>query len=169
MRRILSTVLIACLVSLSAFAQSLPTSSQDSKPQIAYHLFSTWADDYMSRAKRGKIVGETILYSTGALALGGAALTWYGGDEISNNVSGSPMDPMVKQNVAMGLGIGGAVLIPLWHDRPIRPDKGLSRDLCRHLPRKGSGGSGGDGGLGPALSGRQGKGEPHNVFRVRIW
>lgn len=111
MRRILSTVLIACLVSLSAFAQSLPTSSQDSKPQIAYHLFSTWADDYMSRAKRGKIVGETILYSTGALALGGAALTWYGGDEISNNVSGSPMDPMVKQNVAMGLGIGGAALI----------------------------------------------------------
>ncbi len=107
MRRILSTVLIACLVSLSAFAQSLPTSSQDGKPQIAYHLFTTWADSYMANARRGKLIGETVLYSTGALALGGAALTWYGGDAISNNVSGSPMDPMVKQNVTMGLGIGG--------------------------------------------------------------
>jgi hypothetical protein len=66
MRRILSTALVGCLVSLSAFAQNLPapSASEGERPQIAYHLFSTWADNYMSRARRGKIVGESILFST---------------------------------------------------------------------------------------------------------
>ncbi len=87
----------------------MPTNSpaEGAKPQIAYRLFTTWADSYMANARRGKVIGETVLYSTGAIALAGAALTWYGGDAISNNVSGSPMDPQLKQNLAMGLGIGG--------------------------------------------------------------
>jgi hypothetical protein len=114
MRRMLSSLLIACICALSAIAQSLPIlpAGEGNKPEIAYRLFSNWADNYQVNAKRGKAVAETILYSGGALALGGSALTWYGGDAISNNVCGSPMDPDLKKNLSLGLGIsGGAFLL----------------------------------------------------------
>jgi hypothetical protein len=112
MRRILSSIFIACLCSLPALAQSLPVASYPyGKPQVAYHLFSTWADNYMADAKRGKAIGEEFLFGTGAVSLAGAALTWYEGDAISNNLSGSPMDPDIKRNLTMGLGIGGGVFI----------------------------------------------------------
>jgi hypothetical protein len=114
MYRKLLSLLIASICSLSAFAQSLPVAANEGegKPEIAYHLFSNWADNYQVEAKRGKAIAETVLFSGGALALGGAALTWYGGDSISNQVCGSPMDSDLKRNMTMGLGIsGGAFLI----------------------------------------------------------
>jgi hypothetical protein len=111
MGRILSSAIL-CLLSFSAFAQSLPTSGFTGvKPQVAYHLFSNWADNYMVDAKRGKAIAEGILYGLGSVSLAGAALTWYGGDAISNNVSGAPMDQNLKQNLTMGFGIGGGALI----------------------------------------------------------
>lgn len=115
MRRMLSPIVIACLFAFTAYAQSLPTPAfaEDGKPQpqIAYRLFSNWADNYMADAKRGKAIAETILYGAGAFSLAGAALTWYGGDAIADSGSGSPMNPELKQNLTMGLGIGGAALI----------------------------------------------------------
>jgi hypothetical protein len=88
----------------------LPT-EEGNKPEIAYRLFSNWADNYQASAKRGKTVAETILFSGAALTLGGSALTWFGGDAISNNVNGSPMDPDLKQNLSLGLGISGGALL----------------------------------------------------------
>jgi hypothetical protein len=109
----LSTLLIACLFAASAIAQSIPVSPTGDleKPQFAYHLFSNWADNYQVTAKRGKRIGETILFSGAALGLAGSALTWYGGDAISNNATGSPMDPDLKRNLTMGLGISGGVFL----------------------------------------------------------
>jgi hypothetical protein len=113
MRRAILSLLIATLSAVSVVAQStpIPTAAPPEKPEIAYHLFSNWADNYQVEAKRGKAIATTFLYSGGALALGGAALTWYGGDAISDNMCGSPMDVDLKRNLTMGLGIGGGVLL----------------------------------------------------------
>jgi hypothetical protein len=113
MRRMFTSLLIASLCVVSAIAQSLPMRDAGSQenPEIAYHLFSNWADNYRANAIRGKTVAETVLYSSGAIALGGAALTYFGGDAISNEAVGSPLDPDLKQNLTLGLGISGGALI----------------------------------------------------------
>jgi hypothetical protein len=132
MRRLLSFTLIAGFLSLSAFAQSLPIKFSDGKPQVAFHLFSTWADNYQVKALRGKRIGESVLFGTGALALGGAALTWYAGDEMARETSGSPMDPMLRQNLSLGLGIGGGLLIAsglLVHSTPIKDYRAIYADV----------------------------------------
>ena len=111
MRRIICSTIIACLFALAGTAQNQPIRFSDGKPQIAYRLFSTWADNYQVDAKRGKTVAEAILFSTGAVAVAGSALTWFGGDAISRNMSGSPMDPSLRQNLSFGLGVGGGALL----------------------------------------------------------
>jgi hypothetical protein len=58
-------------------------------------------------------IGETILYGGGAMLLGGAALTWYGGDSISHDLYGAPMDGAFKNNLTLGLGIGAASFLTL--------------------------------------------------------
>lgn len=114
MRRTISSLLIACLFAAPAIAQEatpIPTTVNEAKPEIAYRLFSNWADNYQVEAKRDKTIATTFLYAGGALSLGGAALTWYAGDAISEKTWGSPMDPDFKQNMTLGMGIGGAVLL----------------------------------------------------------
>jgi hypothetical protein len=112
MRRIVPVLVIACLSSAMAFTQSLPTIKfSDGKPQIAYRLFSNWADNYMADARRGKTIAEAVLYSSGAVSLAGSALTWFGGDAISQEIDGVPMDPELKQNLALAFGITGAALV----------------------------------------------------------
>jgi hypothetical protein len=111
MRRILLSLPIACLCAFSAFAQSLPTSPPEAKPEVAYRLFSKWADNYQVEALRGKTIAQSVLFSAGALSLGGSALVWYGGDEISREATGAPMDADLRQNLAIGLGIGGGALL----------------------------------------------------------
>jgi hypothetical protein len=111
MRRIISFILIASLGSLALVAQSSPIRFSDGKPQVAFHLFSTWADNYQANARRGKTIAESILYSGAALSLAGSALTWYGGDTIARQTYGQPMDADLKQNLTLGLGIGGGALL----------------------------------------------------------
>ena len=113
MRRTFAAVAIVCTFSFAAVAQALPIAdgADAVKPHIAYHLFTNWADGYMAGARKGKAIGEGALFGLGAVSLAGSALAWYGGDAISNNASGAPMDPALKQNLTMGLGIGGGALI----------------------------------------------------------
>jgi len=111
MRKLLSLVILAALLALPLIAQNPPIRFSDGKPQVAYHLFSTWADNYMARARRGKIAGESILLGTGALAVGGAAATWYAGDTLSQQAGWGSMDYSLKQDLTMGLGIGGGLLL----------------------------------------------------------
>jgi hypothetical protein len=113
MRRAILSLLIASSFAASAIAQStpIPMSAGPEKPEIAYRLFSNWADNYQVEAKRGKTIATTFLYAGGALALGGAALTWYGGDAISDNMCGSPMESDLKRDMTLGLGIGGGALL----------------------------------------------------------
>jgi hypothetical protein len=113
MRKIISVLLIAGAASISAAAQStpIPLTEREAKPQVAYRLFSNWADNYERNARRGKSIAEGVLFGTGALFVGGAAATWYGGDEISMRSSGSPMDLQLKQNLTLGFGITGGILL----------------------------------------------------------
>ena len=117
MKQKLLALLIAGIISLPALAETestaLPVAPRTEKgnPEIAYHLFSNWADNYQVEAKKRKTIAEAFLFSSGALALGGAALTWYDGDSISKKCNGSPMDPEFKQDLTMGLGITGGALI----------------------------------------------------------
>ncbi len=111
-RAILSMLILAsCAASIAAQSSPIPTSQGVERPEIAYRLFSTWADNYQVEAKKGKAIATGFLYGGGALALGGAALTWYGGDAISSNATGSPMEADLKRNMTMGFGIGGGVLL----------------------------------------------------------
>ena len=114
MRKLISLILVLVLglAAFPALAQNPPVRFSDGRPQIAYHLFSTWADNYMTNARRGKLAGESILFGTGAFALGGSAAAWFYGDEISRWAEQGPMDPALRQNLSLGLGIsGGALLI----------------------------------------------------------
>jgi energy-converting hydrogenase Eha subunit A len=108
-RRILSSFLVACLFSLPVLAQNPPIRFSSDKPQIAYHLFSTWADNYQTEATRGKVIGSTILYSIGALGTAGSIVTWTKGDEIAREITGSPIDPELRNGLTLGLGIGAGV------------------------------------------------------------
>jgi hypothetical protein len=134
MRKIITVLLIASLGSIAAFSQgiSVRAGSEPERPQVAYRLFSTWADNYMSEARKGKLIAETILYSGGAISLAGSALTWYGGDEISRELGSGPMDPELKQNLALGLGIGGGALIlsgMIVHSVPVQDYRAIYADV----------------------------------------
>jgi len=102
-----------CLIAAagSVFAQiTLVMDGSVSQPQIAYRLFSSWVDEHERDAGKGKGIAMSLLFTGGGLALGGAIATFAGGDRISQSVYGQPMDPLVKQNLVIGLGIASASL-----------------------------------------------------------
>ena len=114
MRKLIATLLAASIWALPLFAEEglvMNAEARRESPQIAYSLFSNWADNYMADAKHGKAVSSGILFGVGALGLAGSALTWFGGDSISEAASGSPMDADVKKGLTLGFGIGGGVCI----------------------------------------------------------
>jgi hypothetical protein len=116
----IALLFISCLAALSVAAETesspIPATAEAKtkaeNPEIAYHLFSNWADKYKETATKNKAIAEGLLFGGGALFLGGSALTWYGGDSISESCSGSPMDFETKQDLTLGFGItGGALLL----------------------------------------------------------
>jgi hypothetical protein len=94
-----------------AGGQENQAASDGSRPQIAYRLFSTWADGYNHDVTSGKQIASTVLVSMGGLGLVAAGATWYWGDDVSRSMIGSPMDPNVKQGIILGSGIGGLALV----------------------------------------------------------
>jgi hypothetical protein len=133
MRKPILSLLIALALVAPALAEATLGSVQsDSQPQIAFKLFSNWADNYQADAKKGKAIATGILLGMGAVGLGGAAVTWYAGDDISNNVVGSPMDPDLKRNMALGFGISGAALLvtgAIVHSAPIKDYRSIYADV----------------------------------------
>lgn len=110
MRRILASILIVCLGSLSALAQTLPIRISSTEPQIAYRLFSTWADNYATDARKGKAIGSAVLFGAGSLCVAGSIVTWTKGEEIYRQANEAPMPTELRQNLALGLGIGAGAL-----------------------------------------------------------
>ena len=85
--------------------------AQDGDPQIAYKMLSAWVDKGQADAIRGKHIATGILGGTGGLLVGSAAVTWFAGDTIATNATGSAMDPDTKLNLSVGLGVGGMSLL----------------------------------------------------------
>jgi hypothetical protein len=110
----IASLLTLCALCLPLAAQTPIETTGESvaeKPQIAYRLFSNWADNYMADQTRGKQAAEGIMFGLGALCIAGSATTWFAGDAISINSYGSPMNPDTKGGVTLGLGIAGGVIL----------------------------------------------------------
>jgi len=110
-RKVAGLVLALSLSTLGGFAQSFPTSSEPSHPQIAFRLLSTWVDNHDRSSGGGQLFASTFLMTAGGLGLATAGLTWFAGDEISTRASGYPLASDVKQGIVLGAGIGGAALV----------------------------------------------------------
>jgi hypothetical protein len=114
MRKLIAVLVAASIWTLPLIAEEgLATNAeaQRESPQIAYTLFSNWADNYMADAKKSKTVSSGIAFGLGAVGFAGSALTWFGGDAISESATGSPMAADVKQGMTLGLGIGGGICL----------------------------------------------------------
>ena len=98
-RRILSALLILVTAAAGLAAEE--------EPQIAYRILSGYLVKEEADAKIGNKIAGTILCSTGGLLIAGAGATWFAGDWIGDRYFGGPMDPDIKVNVSLGLGIGG--------------------------------------------------------------
>jgi hypothetical protein len=111
MKRSLYSALLLTVCAYSLSSQSLGTRAPEERPQIAYRLFSTWADNYQESTRHGKTVASGILYGAGALCTAGAVTAYYENDELADLFNRGPMDVETRDNLAMGLGIGAGALV----------------------------------------------------------
>ena len=109
MRRIFALVLAISALALPA--QVPDPARTGEKPQLAFLLLSTWTDRHQRDAERGKSLASGILYGSGVAAGTSAGLIGMRGDLLSSYVLGAPMDSDLRQNLAIGLGLGGAALV----------------------------------------------------------
>lgn len=90
-------------------AQEVPVVEKQEEPQIGYRILSTYFDKMDIEGNKGMKIAGSILTISGGLMLGGAATTWFAGDQISQDLYGVPMDTDTKKYVSIGLGVGGVV------------------------------------------------------------
>jgi hypothetical protein len=96
---------IVCVLLILASAIGVAAEDQ---PQIAYRILSGYIDKKEAESESGRRIGGTILTSVGGSLLVAGGITYFAGDYLAENVfGGGPMDPEVKRNVSLGLGIGG--------------------------------------------------------------
>jgi hypothetical protein len=100
-------IFIAFLVLLALAAGQI----RAEEPQLAYRILSTYVDQRQAKADDGNLVGGLVLAGAGGLLLSGAATTWFYGDDISRAATGQPIDPELRNNMTLGLGIGGLATI----------------------------------------------------------
>jgi hypothetical protein len=81
----------------------------EDQPEIAYRILSGYIDKKEAGGTAGAKIAGSILAGTGGLLIGGAAVTWFGGDAIAAR-SGTVFDPQTKSGVTIGLGVGGLAL-----------------------------------------------------------
>ncbi|HUX41533.1 MAG TPA: hypothetical protein VMV83_10250 [Rectinemataceae bacterium] len=106
-----SLSLFCILALLSAAVQEGAAQNGADSTQIAYRLLATWADKGYADAWRGKAIAAGVLAGSGGLMVGSAALTWFAGDAISREFSGTAMNSDLKLNLSLGLGAGGLALV----------------------------------------------------------
>jgi hypothetical protein len=108
MKRIIALALCLAALALPLAAQIEIAERKAEGPQIAYRIFSNWVDERMERAPREKKAATIALFTIGGTALGAGAATWLAGDDISEWMTGSPMDGDLKDGLSLGLVLGGA-------------------------------------------------------------
>ncbi len=111
MKRSLSLMLCLAAIAFPLASQVQVPEPATDNPQIAYRIFSSWVEDKQQRAPRDKAAAMAVLYTVGGVTLGAGAATYFAGDDISERLTGSPMDRELRDNLSLGLAIGGASLI----------------------------------------------------------
>ncbi len=111
MKRAIAFALCLATLALPLAAQIEIAEAKAEQPQIAYRIFSSWVDDRMERAPREKKAASIALFTIGGTVLGAGATTYFAGDDISRWMTGSPMDGELRENLSLGLAIGGASLL----------------------------------------------------------
>lgn len=95
-------------LTLVAFALAGAAFAQDSS-QIAYRLLTGYITKQELQNKDMGPVYGILATSIGGLMIAGAATTWFYGDEISQSLRSTPMDPVEKLSSTIGLGVGGLI------------------------------------------------------------
>jgi hypothetical protein len=111
MKRIIALALCLATLAIPVAAQIQVAGAEKENPQIAYRIFSSWVNERQERAPREKRAATIALYTIGGVTLAAGAATWFAGDDISEWCAGSPMDRELKENLSLGLAIGGASLL----------------------------------------------------------
>jgi hypothetical protein len=97
-RRIVCALLI--------FISILALAAED-QPQIGYRILSGYLTKKEADGDRGRKGVGIGFATTGGLLIAGAATTYFAGDWIGESLFSGAMDPEIKTNVSLGLGIGG--------------------------------------------------------------
>jgi len=98
---------------LFAAALALPTLAAEEEPQIGYRILSGYIERKQIEGDRGRRGAGTFFTATGGILLAGAATTYFAGDQIGESLFDGPMDPTIRNNLSLGLGIGGAATLAL--------------------------------------------------------
>lgn len=95
---------------LAALMGALVASSlaAEAQPEIAYRILSGYVEKRESAGDKGAKVAGAVLSSIGGLAIGGAAVSWFGSDAIADAMSAPRLDQETKLGLTIGLGVGGA-------------------------------------------------------------
>ena len=99
--------LLSLLLALSLAASLASPLFAEEEPQLAYRILTGYFDKQAVEGERGRKGAGTAFTSIGGTLLAGAGVTYFAGDYIGEGFFGGPMDPEIKNNVALGLGIGG--------------------------------------------------------------
>jgi hypothetical protein len=132
MKRLISLALCLAMIAVPVVAQIEISEAKAENPQIAYRIFSSWVNEKQERAPREKKAATIALYTIGGLALGAGATTWFAGDDISEWACGSPMDRELKENLSLGLAIGGASFLVagiMVSSAPVRDYRAIYSDV----------------------------------------
>ncbi len=111
MKRTIALALCLVTLALPLAAQIEIVEAKAEKPQIAYRIFSSWVDERMERAPREKKAATIALFTIGGTALAAGATTWYAGDGIAEWMGLPPLKREIKENLSLGLAIGGASML----------------------------------------------------------
>lgn len=98
--RSIAAAVLAALAALSLSAEA--------QPEIAYRILSGYVEKKEAAGDAGSKVAGTVLSSIGGLAIGGAAVAWFGSDEIADAMGAPRLDQDTKLGLTIGLGVGGA-------------------------------------------------------------
>jgi hypothetical protein len=102
MKRVLALILAISLISCALGAEEI---------QIAFRFLDDYVQQRQEKLNRSMTTGATLSMVFGGILLGGAAGVYFGGDAMSMNMAGTPMDPDLKNSLTLGMGSGGLALI----------------------------------------------------------
>jgi hypothetical protein len=101
-KRALSLILAAALAASGLSAE---------EPQIAFRLLDDYVQHRQERLNKSMDSGGLASIIGGTLLIGAASAVYFAGNEISQAMSGAPMESGYRNTLSLGLTVGGAALV----------------------------------------------------------